>query len=381
MVFAEGDDVASAERTLNLAMQCSIQAQLSYYNEFKNELQSRWLGSFLGHEHLEVKRVSARGGGVLQYVGLEKGLRVSWREYVQVMLRTAPQRYNVSYAVGTADLAGLAPTPTAPPVEPSEGTRDAEPVLSASASRRANPYLQKQGPTLRTYTEVIEPRRVARGLLQIFGQITNEWREDLLFVANEGGSLRAYCHAEECSVDTASQFAQAVAAAKDDPLKPLPDQLGEAYRAARMTWTSDFAEASTPFRAQNFDLLSRAVTREAALATLSVLNARPEHAGNAAWLQGKLSEWLPRFERPSRLLLANVFLVELLQAGPTAVTVGDRLVLTDPSAVAAELFGQRERIAAVWSEALAEEVITPARTALLAEEMEEQLRGTSGEPT
>ena len=67
------DDAAGAEppeKLHNLLMQCAIQAQISYYNEFKNEVMTKWLGAFLGHSHLSVKRVSDRGCGVLLYKGL-----------------------------------------------------------------------------------------------------------------------------------------------------------------------------------------------------------------------------------------------------------------------------------------------------------------------
>lgn len=67
------------EKLHNLLLQCAIQAQLSYHNEFHNEIMSKWLEAFLGHSHLAVKRVSDRGGGVLLYRGLSDGLRCSWK--------------------------------------------------------------------------------------------------------------------------------------------------------------------------------------------------------------------------------------------------------------------------------------------------------------
>ena len=90
-----------------------MQAQLSYYNEFKNEVMTKWLGAFLGHSHLSVKRVSDRGGGVLLYKGLSNGLLCSWREYLSTMLEESPQEYTVRYEVGTADTVGMPPAPAA----------------------------------------------------------------------------------------------------------------------------------------------------------------------------------------------------------------------------------------------------------------------------
>ena len=50
-------------------LRAAIQTQLHYHLEFKNEVASRWLESFLGHEHLGVKAV---GGPTFR--GLDDGL-------------------------------------------------------------------------------------------------------------------------------------------------------------------------------------------------------------------------------------------------------------------------------------------------------------------
>ena len=96
-------------KVCSLLMQCAIQAQLSYYNEFKNEMRARWLESFLGHDHLRVERTGGRkSSGYPLYRGLSDGLRCSWTEYLQTMLRGKVERYEVRYKIGTADAADTA---------------------------------------------------------------------------------------------------------------------------------------------------------------------------------------------------------------------------------------------------------------------------------
>ena len=75
--------------------------------------------------------------------------------------------------MGTADAASM-PPPLAQPSEGGEGgggggssSSIAAPWAAASASRAMNPYLKKAEPTYREYTEVIEPRRIAQGLMSI----------------------------------------------------------------------------------------------------------------------------------------------------------------------------------------------------------------------
>lgn len=160
-----------------------------------------------------------------------------------------------------------------------------------------------------------------------------------------------------------------------DPFSSLPPMVTTSFRAATLEWgqQEDLGEAqSTPFRELNFDLLQRAVSREAALATLSGLNERPEAAASAQWLRSKLEVWLPRFEQPARTFLGAVFLVELLSSSPAPMAAADGSVgLSDPAMVVSELLAQRERIALEWSEWLGDS--QAGNDELLRELLEEQL--------
>lgn len=61
-----GMNTPAETQVQNLLLRCALQAQISYYNEFKNECKARWLESFLGHEILRVQ-VSSCGlvGGTI----------------------------------------------------------------------------------------------------------------------------------------------------------------------------------------------------------------------------------------------------------------------------------------------------------------------------
>ena len=314
-------------KLLNLMCQCTVQTQLGHYAEFKNEMRSRWLEAFLGHEHLRVVYTGSKTTR-LEYRGLSDGLRCSWRDYLATMLRGKPERYEVRYAVGTADpvmvprapapqLDATAPTPPpapplpAPPSPPpvAQGGSSAEaakaawlarlggaersatagppaaptpsaapPWAAASASRKSNPFLAKEQPTYREYTEVLEPRRIATGLIAIARQLAAEWKDDLARLSREGAYLAEMCEEQSdgCDIDRAPMTMMATlgstTAAAHDVTKTLPPVIYASFRAATAAWNSDLNEDGvSPFRAENYDLLQRAVTREAALSALADL--------------------------------------------------------------------------------------------------------------
>ena len=93
------------DKLLDLVVQCAVQAQLAYHNEFKSEVRAKWLESFLGHEYLHVERVGGRECRIV-YRGLSGLNDCSWRDYLGTMLRGSPQEYKCSYQVGTPDTAG-----------------------------------------------------------------------------------------------------------------------------------------------------------------------------------------------------------------------------------------------------------------------------------
>jgi hypothetical protein len=412
------------EKLLNLLCQCAVQAQLSYYGEFKNEVRARWLESFLGHEHLKVERVGSHNMRI-RYRGLSDGLRCSWRDYLTTLLRGKPEKYEVRYAVGTADPATVPiapptseqPPPTPPPApppavpaapppapatslaaDPAAAARaawlaksggparvppaappaatpsDAAPWRAASASRAANPFLKAATPTYREFTEVIEPRRIATGLISIVNQLAAEWRHDLTrHVAHEGAYIARVCEdeADDCAVDAdgiastmMSQLGDTSAAAYDVTVS-LPPVVYASLRAASASWMSDMNDDGvTPFRAENFDLLQRACTREAGLSALATLEQSAQtsstHAASALWLRELLESHAPIWEAPPRNQLGSLFLLELLTASPTPKAlppngpygVDGGLGLTDPPMVARMVLAGTAHTMAALSTAL-----------------------------
>ena len=394
----------------------AIQTQLHYHLEFKNEVASRWLESFLGHEHLGVKAV---GGPTFR--GLDDGLRCGWRDYLSTMLGSEPQTYEVRYKMGrwggrgdTTDGAGWWPkrNDEARQEKAAADAPDAPPAdtwSAASASRRSNPYLQQSTEEqYKTFKEQIEPRRVVNSLLSICNQLQGEWESDLLAIAREGGYiLRVSAAAEageeeaferafggaggggaggdggnaaaECAVggddDVAASSLCVDPAAILDAAAPLPAAITQAFRTQSSAWILDgVQEAPSPYRETWWDLLERATTREAARAAAAALERRGG-AGDAVaaeWLRQKLAEWEPRFDAPPRAHLASIFLAEvcLAPAGPIARADGS-LALAEPARVADELIVQRERVAKAWAAALAE--TAAGRSAVLSADLEGQL--------
>lgn len=372
------------DKLLDLVVQCAVQAQLAYHNEFKSEVRAKWLESFLGHEYLHVERIGGRESRIV-YRGLSGLNDCSWRGYLGTMLRGSPQEYKCSYQVGTPDTAGgpgvKAQAAAAAGAGQAQGVV-AAPWAAASASRAQNPYLNKE-PALREYTEVIEPRRVAQGLLTISRQLAAEWSIDLRAVADEGEYIAQTCLAGEGGLETClaacgerNSGNRSMATAASDVRVPLPPVVYASLRGASARWTyqADMEDAPSPFRTENFDLLQRVATREAALAALAALDTDPDSAASAAWLRQKLQgEWLPRFEAPGRSQLSGLFLVELLSLQPTArPTADDRLEFVDPVQIAYRILDERETISREWADALTE--ATPRLLqSLLAADMEETL--------
>ena len=157
------------EKLLDLVVQCAVQSQLAYHNEFKSEVRAKWLESFLGHEHLHVERIGGHESRIV-YRGLSGLNECSWRDYLATMLRGSPQEYKCRYQVGTPDTAGGPGASAQAASGQAQLHGVAAPWAAASASRAQNPYLNKE-PAVREYTELIEPRRVAQGLVTIF----REW--------------------------------------------------------------------------------------------------------------------------------------------------------------------------------------------------------------
>mmetsp|Transcript_31436 Transcript_31436/g.72280 ORF Transcript_31436/g.72280 Transcript_31436/m.72280 type:complete len:446 (+) Transcript_31436:100-1437(+) len=353
-----------------LLLQTAIQAQLSYSVEFKNELMGRWLSSFMGHEHLRVARTGDYGSGAISFRGLDGGLRCSWSDYLRSMLSARPQEYEVRYKVGTADIGHWPKAPDGEegaPATPKTADGSPAPWADASASRRNNPYLQNAEPVYRIYTEVIEPRRVARSLMQVREQLAGEWAADLRSIALEGEELRSWFCDQQFS---SANFDKLCAPPSDIPVggandgfiapdentdgfiadiaakgadAPAAAALALIFAIAKSCWS----HMDSPFRASNYDLLQRAVTREASLRALRALSGENEATAN--WLKEQMETRLPVFEKPVRRFEGGHFLVELMAQGPAMRTAPDGSVsIIDPALAVDRLLEERLRIAVEW---------------------------------
>lgn len=351
----------SDDRLHSMLVRCAVQTQLAHYSAFKNQLHSEWLTEFLDHDHLWQRTAEEppRYDGVLS-----SGLRCGGLEYLRTMLRKEPQSFEVRYEV-TGCIASR------PEAAVQGGTSE------AAISRRMNPYLQAQEPTYKTYQEVIEPRRIATSLMAVCDQLSEEWTADLQAIACEGDTLQELCSRDELtSSDGDIDLDVAATDVADERPRDLPAPISEAFRAVQGGWSSDggdAAEEASPFREENFDLLQRTATYQAALELLGA--GSPE---GVDWLTSRLKQWEARWEEPDTPHLGNVFLVQALQAPPTPKQRADgTLFMASPRAVAAEVLAARERLCFDWLEALPR--LQRQRTALVSESFEEALNLKSEE--
>jgi hypothetical protein len=334
-----------------LLVRCAVQAQLSHYSAFKNQLQSEWLTGFLDHEHLW-GGVSQQGK-TIRFNGVDgSGLKVGGSEYLRTMLRSEPWKFEVRYEV-TGHLSSRSDAAV-------QGG-----MSEAAQSRRMNPYLQEK--KYKMYTEVVEPRRVAASLMSICNQISAEWEADLLAIAREGAVLHALSSSEDARLASLVDLDAAPAGlGEEDATRDEPAAISEAFRACGMGMDE---EAPSPFRIENFDLLQRTASYQAALSTRRHYG---EGSAEAAWLAMRLEQWRPRWQEPRRLHLGNLFLMQSLQASPTPTQrVDGSLSMADPAVVATEVLAQRERLCLEWIEALPR--LRQQRTALVAESLGEIL--------
>lgn len=265
-----------------LLLQRSIQTQLYYLQEVRNEVKATWLAGFLKHEHLD-------NGNRWHAVF---GMKTLMTDYFRALLRTAQQEIDVEVKVGggSNNVGGEisdAWTTTKENVE--EDTyeteedkaleRDLKPWLAASNSRKRNPYLNKE-PQVMTYQETIDPRMIAAQLENVVKCLSREWQEDLTlqFLADDPEQLEEARIAEGIAFDK-----------KDQGNLNQPTAFDTAERCRT---------GSSPLRRRNYDLLERGVT------IIAIRSLESELAYNSAgnhlpsmelrWLDAFMKGWWAR---------------------------------------------------------------------------------------
>jgi len=236
---------------LDLIMQRAVQTKLYYLADLRDEPTGKWLKDFLGHEHLDAK-------GDFTSLG---GLNVGWLSYLEQLYRAEPQTVVIE----------LAP-----------------PRLSAQQQR--NPFLAR--PPGRSYTETIDPARVAASLAVTVECVSREWVEALKELEQEDTDRARW------------------------ELGPDPPGLVDAKgRAATVKVAGgEGDDQETPLHGLNVRALRRLLTMEAMQALSSDLGnqvnqhlvaddgdaardgggERPGNAVRAAWFEEFVCKWEPR---------------------------------------------------------------------------------------
>ena len=131
-------------------VQRSIQQQLYYSAQLRNEPMVNWLKTFRGHEHLDsVKRSEGNAGFPGTYSATFS------------QLKTTPYPEYLS-ALGTEP-------------ESTIEVKIVKPAKRLSARERANPYLNAQGPTVEIYNEPVIPANILTQLLVTASALVETW--------------------------------------------------------------------------------------------------------------------------------------------------------------------------------------------------------------
>lgn len=222
---------------LNLLCQRAVQTQIKYYRDFKNDFATDWLLRFseqrMGCRRLYTSRRGSSSGGFLHY---HKGMgSAGWDEYLLGVMSAPVESHEVSVVWGSR-VGGGSPE---------------------------NPYLPKKQ-AVRTYTDSVEPARVARQLLSIRETLAEEWIDDLRLIEHDNIELRRH-HDEEVKhlVDDQERFQCAI----------RPDESGKD------------GSGSSPLRIASYDLLKNAVTLHALLMLIEEQDANELQRHQAKWLR------------------------------------------------------------------------------------------------
>jgi hypothetical protein len=127
----------------DLLCQRAVQNQLYYFQEFRDGFKKQWLEDFQGHQ------------GLYNFHGFG-GLQCPASEYLRAMMSTPPEQHTVKMCWGSRY---------------SGGSKD-------------NPYLQNQE-RFHSYTEVVYPQKICKGIMEIREQLAVEWVEDIEFIKIE----------------------------------------------------------------------------------------------------------------------------------------------------------------------------------------------------
>ena len=295
----EGTDIIT-----NLLAQRTVQTQLYYFQDFKNEFSTNWL------QNLCTKYGTPKLLIHSQFYHAIDAFKnnIEFKTFFQELLRAKDETHEVKVTWGS---------------RPTQGSPN-------------NPYM-KPVTEAKTYTDTIHPPQIARQLMSIRECIANEWVSDLRLIEYDNQELQRH-HSEEVKhlVDDDERFRMAV-------------------RPVEISSEDGGPVSSTPLRFANFDLLKTAVTREAISRLAEELQESVVERHSAEWLQAFVRSHSDHFQGGYAATLgtkygkARAFILEMM-AQPVAVgmSLGGNPRFNDPLALADRLLEIRAEVATEW---------------------------------
>jgi len=228
-----------------------------------------------------------------EYHGISLSLfNLGWSEYLRTMLRASPEIVTVQSVLKKHR--GLSPN---------------------------NPYLQ---PSFMTRPQEIQPSVLAERVMRSARLIAKEWTEDMQLMRAENNEVWQRRLGKVSGLGAAE-------AAERLPVFAIDQD----------------ANADSPYRGGNYDLLQALITREAVGATVHELSLLPSRTAEARLLASAAED---AFEGELKLHAAEAFLASLLQL-PFALEerIDEEGGLTDRFKVVEELLERREQLALSWA--------------------------------
>lgn len=292
----------------DMLLQRSIQTQLHYYTQLRNEPVSNWLSNFENHGHLD------RGMKWHSCMGMRLGLQ----DYLEQMVTAEDVSIMVKYGIDVGFT--MAPHLEKEDLEDHKlsGHRLPDELNTwahSAASRRRNPYLQDRhlGQGQREYEETVQPRMLARSLSGLVQTLCSEWTADLDYIAKQAvtdhelkkGERERIAEHEKRRIDDSDMLLQQTrgnlpsraALIRVNRLQSQKSLEGgydmKAYLGLWKTRNSAFGDDDTPLRRLNFELIERAVMFEAGRLFIEQLQKRG-WSDELLYMRRFLDEWEPR---------------------------------------------------------------------------------------
>mmetsp|Transcript_16776 Transcript_16776/g.22166 ORF Transcript_16776/g.22166 Transcript_16776/m.22166 type:complete len:409 (+) Transcript_16776:180-1406(+) len=209
-----GDELENREYLKTLLTFQAIKTFMYYCEEFRDEVTSKWIADF--DEKMKAKE-EAEG-------------KISWEQYMETLMRTEPeeiliqkiqQRARGGAGANRSYMESLGSYP-----EQARAKEDEE--------RKPNPYLNNEA--VYEFTVLIDPFSLAKRILSVREQLSQEWTEDLSLISLANQELLRY-HFD----------------------KTIMGEV-EAKKGTTLVFESDAFGANTPYRTESYKILTEMTT-------------------------------------------------------------------------------------------------------------------------